>query len=259
MLNLNKVGRPLCLINGGKYKGHVVSVSDNLSGQTDGDDSLIKEFKQLRIANDSTFQQVPDTTKGREILYITGPSGSGKSTYTRKYLEQYKKKYKHNPIYLFSALPDDESLDDIKPKRIMLDETLVSDPISVEEFRDCAVIFDDIDVISNKSIREEICNILNKILEIGRHFSITCIVTNHLPTNGRDTRRILNESHSVTYFPHSASGRIKYLLIDYLGIDKKMIRKFRTSNSRWCTIFKNYPQIYMLERELGLLNEDDNL
>ena len=121
------------------------------------------------------------------------------------------------------------------------------------------MIFDDIDVISNKGIREEIYNILNKILEIGRHFSITCIVTNHLPTNGRDTRRILNESHSVTYFPHSASGRIKYLLIDYLGIDKKMIRKFRTSNSRWATIYKNYPQIYMLEREIGLLNEDDNL
>ena len=258
MLNLNKVGRPLCLISGGKYKGHVVSVSDNLTA-TDDDHTLIKEFKQLRIANDSAFQQVPDSTKNREILYITGPSGSGKSTYTRKYLEQYKKKYKHNPIYLFSALPDDESLDDIKPKRIMIDESLVNDPISVEEFRDCAVIFDDIDVISNKLIRAEIYNILNKILEIGRHFSITCIVTNHLPTNGRDTRRILNESHSVTYFPHSASGRIKYLLIDYLGIDKKMIRKFRISNSRWCTIFKNYPQLYMLEREIGLLNEDDNI
>ena len=139
MLNLNKVGRPLCLINGGKYKGHVVSVSDNLVAADDGDHTLIKEFKQLRIANDSTFQQVPDTT------------------------------------------------------------------------------------------------------------------------NGRDTRRILNESHSVTYFPHSASGRIKYLLIDYLGIDKKMINKFRKSNSRWATIHKNYPQIYMLEREIGLLNEDDNL
>ena len=241
MLNLNKVGRPMCLINGGKYKGHVVSVSDNLTEQTDDDkgNGLIKEFKQLRIANDGAFQQVPDSTKAREILYITGPSGSGKSTYTRKYLEQYKKKYKHNPVYLFSALPDDESLDDIKPKRIMLDESLVNDPISVEEFRDCAVIFDDIDVISNKSIREEIYNILNKILEIGRHFKITCIVTNHLPTNGRDTRRILNEAHTVTYFPHSASGRIKYLLIDYLGIDKHMISKFRKSNSRWCTIFKN--------------------
>ena len=28
MLNLNGIGRPLCRIDGGKYEGHVVSVSD---------------------------------------------------------------------------------------------------------------------------------------------------------------------------------------------------------------------------------------
>ena len=32
---------------------------------------MIQEFKQLKIANESSFQQVPDTTKEREILYIT--------------------------------------------------------------------------------------------------------------------------------------------------------------------------------------------
>ena len=92
MLNLNKVGRPLARIDGGKYSGRVVSVSDqflNSKQQQEPDDSLIQEFRQLKIANDSKFQHIPDTTKEREILYITGPSGSGKSTYTRKYLEQY--------------------------------------------------------------------------------------------------------------------------------------------------------------------------
>ena len=157
MLNLASIGRPLCKIDGGKYKNHVISEG--------ADDGVLKEFKQLKIANDSKFQQIPDDTKAREILYITGPSGSGKSTYTRKYLEQYKKTYKKNPIYLFSALPEDESLDDIKPKRILLDESLISDPISVEDFRDCAVIFDDIDVISNKRIRDELYSILNKVLD----------------------------------------------------------------------------------------------
>ena len=116
MLNFNKIGRPLCKIEGGKYNNQIISVSDKFN---DNDDVLIKEFRQLRISNDSKFQQIPDTAKEGEILYITGPSGSGKSTYTRKYLEQYKKKYKDNQIYLFSTLPDDESLDSIKPKRIM--------------------------------------------------------------------------------------------------------------------------------------------
>ena len=37
-----------------------------------------------------------------------------------------------------------------------------------------------------------------------------------------------------------------------------MIAYFRRQNSRWCCIFKNYPQIYMLEHEIGLLNNLDD-
>ncbi len=258
MLNLNKVGRPLAKIDGGKYSGHVVSVSDQFLNNKEEKDNLIKEFRQLKIANDSKFQHIPDTTKEREILYITGPSGSGKSTYTRKYLEQYKKKFKNRPIYLFSSLPSDESLDKVQPKRIKLDETIHTDPIAVEELKESICIFDDIDVISDKKIREGVYTILNQVLEIGRHYKIHCVVTNHLPTNGKDTRRILNEAHTVTYFPHSAGGKIKYMLEEYVGLDKKQIAYVKRQNSRACTIFKNYPQCYLLEHEIGLLNLHDD-
>ena len=260
MLNLNKVGRPLARIDGGKYSGRVVSVSDQFlnSKQQEPDDSLIQEFRQLKIANDSKFQHIPDTTKEREILYITGPSGSGKSTYTRKYLEQYKKKYKNRPIYLFSSLPSDDSLDKVGPKRVKLSEGIHMDPIKVEELRESICIFDDIDVISDKKIREAVYDILNQVLEIGRHYKIHCVVTNHLPTNGKDTRRILNEAHTVTYFPHSAGGKIKYLLEEYVGLDRKQISHMKKQHSRACTIFKNYPQCFMLEHEVGLLNLHDD-
>ncbi len=91
MRNLNKVGRPLCKIEGGKYSGLLASLSDHLGGKDDddgNDPSLFREFKQLKIANQGKFQQVPDTTKERDSLYLTSPSASGKSTYTRKLLEQ---------------------------------------------------------------------------------------------------------------------------------------------------------------------------
>ena len=260
MLNLNKVGRPLAKIDGGKYSGRMVSVSDQFANgnQKEASDDLIQEFRQLKIANDSKFQHVPDTTKEREILYITGPSGSGKSTYTRKYLEQYKKKYKNREIYLFSSLPSDESLDKIKPKRIKLDESMYTDPIKVDELSESICIFDDIDVISEKKVREAVYDVLNQVLEIGRHYKIHCVVTNHLPTNGKDTRRILNEAHTVTYFPHSAGGKIKYMLEEYVGLDKKQIAYMKKQNSRWATIYKNYPQCYAVEHEIGLLNIHDD-
>ncbi len=118
-------------------------------------------------------------------------------------------------------MPSDESLDKIKPKPFKLDDTMHSDPIKIEELANSVCIFDDIDVILDKKIRDAVYSILNQALEIGRRFKITIVVTNHLPTNGKDTRRILNEAHTITYFPRRAGGRIRYLLENYVGLGKK--------------------------------------
>ena len=128
----------------------VVSVSTDHNEENKEGEELIKEFRRLAIPNDSKFQQMPDTTKEREILYITGCSGSGKSTYTRKFIEQLKEAKEDIPIYLFSALKEDESLDSVGPKRIELDESLVDDPIDIKELSHSVVLFDDIDVIPEK-------------------------------------------------------------------------------------------------------------
>ncbi|MFM7983188.1 MAG: hypothetical protein ACKPKO_28095 [Candidatus Fonsibacter sp.] len=74
-------------------------------------------------------------------------------------------------------------------------------------------------------------------------------MTNHLPTNGNDTRRILN-------FPHSAGGMIKYILEEYVGLDRKQIAYMKRQRPRACTIFNNYPQCYLLQNEIGLLDFD---
>ena len=95
---------------------------------------------------------------------------------------------------MFNSLPEDESLD----------ASLCENPTYIEEFADSIIIFDDIDAISDGKIKQEVCKMLLKVLEIGRHFRCTALVTNHLPTNGKYIRRILREAHQVAYFPHSA-------------------------------------------------------
>ncbi len=64
---------------------------------------MIQELRQLKIANDSKFQNIPDTSKEREILYITGPSSSGKFTYTRKCLEEHKEKFNNTHLLVRQA------------------------------------------------------------------------------------------------------------------------------------------------------------
>ena len=57
---------------------------------------------------------------------------------------------------MFSCLPEDESLDDIKPQKIRLAYSLHEDPIPIEEFADAVIISDDMDVISDRKIRDEV-------------------------------------------------------------------------------------------------------
>jgi uncharacterized protein YifN (PemK superfamily) len=57
-LNINNVGNKICIIENGKYNGKIVSISDKRHDDKE-DDGLIKEFKQLKIPNDSFFQLLP--------------------------------------------------------------------------------------------------------------------------------------------------------------------------------------------------------
>lgn len=252
-LNFDNIGRNLCKIEGGKYNNKIVSVD------TKDNEKVKKTFDKLKLEGKSKFQQIPDKTTERTIGYITGPSGSGKSTYCANYIKEYKKLYKKNDIYVFSALKDDESLDVVEPKRIKIDERLITEPLTVEDFKNSLVIFDDIDVISNKIWRKAVYQIMNEVLETGRHYYCSCLITNHLPTARDDTKRVLNECHTITYFPHSGNAStLKRLLVEIVGIEKEDMKKIKNLKSRWATIYKNYPQIAMTEKDIWLLKDEDD-
>jgi hypothetical protein len=111
---------------------------------------------------------------------------------------------------------------------------------------------DDIDVMNPKKVKDAVFHILNEILQIGRHFNITCIVTNHLPTDFQRTRIILNESHIIVYFPLSAGGKVKYMLANNMSdLDPVQIKYFKKLQTRWVCIYRHFPQLYLTERECG--------
>ena len=252
-LNFDKIGKTLAIIKNGKYNNKVLSICP------DDDDKVKKSFTKLKIPDSGKFYQMPDKNIERQILYITGASGSGKSTYCANYIMEYKKIFSKNYIYLFSALKDDESIDKVEPKRVKIDDRLISDPLLVDDFKNSLVVFDDIDVISDKHQRKAVYNLLNAILETGRHFRVSCLITNHLPTAREETRRVLNECHSITYFPHSGNkSTLNRLLTEIIGLDKEDVIKIKKLKTRWATIFKNYPQIAMTEKDIWILAEDDD-
>jgi energy-coupling factor transporter ATP-binding protein EcfA2 len=244
---------PVAVIHGGANDGTKIYLDTAIPGTEKGK-KLEKGFPSVKI-DDGVFRKLVDTSKEREVGVVVGASGSGKSTWVKSYCQEYRKTFKNREIYMFSNLAEDPTLDAIKLKRIRIDESLVSDPLSCEDFRDSLVLFDDVDVIASKPLKEAVYSVMNQILETGRHFNTSCIMTSHL-CNGPNMKRILNESHFMVYFPWSANRQCKYVLENYIGIDVKVMAKIKSTKSRWCCVFKNYPQCCLCERNIFLLAEE---
>lgn len=280
MLNLARKGKSIAIIEGGKNKGKVIYLdpqnyniheeTDSESSYSDFEESSSEEVKPKKLRGieisdnciklrDGIFSPYPDNSKNRQrqVLYIAGPSGSGKSTYTGKFLKHYSKINPKNNIIIFSRVPKDDAFlkKKLKIKRVKLDESLVENPIEIEkDLKNSVVIFDDINTIRDKKIREEVGNVQGDILEVGRHASIDVICTNHKLMDYVRTRTLLNEAHLVTFFTGVAGHHNKRFLKEYCGLSKQQIDKIMSSRSRWVTICKQYPMYCLTETQIFLLN-----
>jgi hypothetical protein len=254
MFNINKKGKPICKVVGGDDDGEIIYL-DSLAKEDKG---KIKKntFEKLEI-KDGVFQQVPDTTTERECGMITGMSGSGKSYYTNNYIKQYKLAYKKNPVYFFSVLGDDKSIDAKLVTRVRIDEGLITEPLSINDVKNSLCVFDDIEMIKDKKIKDALFDFINEILTTGRHTNTSCILTIHYP-NSKYIRTLLNECHWFVYFPFGSNRATNYVLENYIGIGSKDIKYIKSLKSRWATIFKNYPQCVLTEHNLFSIADIDN-
>jgi hypothetical protein len=200
------------------------------------------------------IKPIPDI-ETRECIYVAGPAGSGKSTYVRQYAQAYNKLFPRRPVYLFSKVANDTSLTDIKNLNVIdINEELYQEPIECDELKKSLCIFDDVSTISDKKTKTAVFDLINDILEIGRHSEIYICVTNHLLTDYTNTRTILNECTSITMFPTAGSSyQIKYVLKQYFGLDSKSINKILKLPSRYVTVYKKFPMTVMYQSGAYLL------
>lgn len=192
------------------------------------------------------IQHLPNRKQERDILYISARSGAGKSWYAKDYANKYREMYPKRDIYLFSGVSSDAgSIDKIKKlQRINLDAEFMKADIGLDEVCNSLLIFDDIDAIQDKLLLNKLYSLLNLVLTTGRHSKTSVIFTTHTPCNGKLTKIILAEAHSVTLFVKSMGNKsLKYLLDSYYGLDKHQIEKIKNLPSRWITITRTYPTV----------------
>lgn len=212
----------------------------------------------INLPDDSMFQVIPNPDpKAREIHYVAGISGSGKSYYARNYAEAYKKIFPDREVYLISKYPVDE--DDTlgkmkigKPKSISL-ESLVSDYPSIEEFRECLIIFDDYDTLA-PPYDKVVLKLIDDVAIRGRHEAVSMLVLSHYLTNYKKTRLILGEAHYIVLYPMATSFKaMKYVCEHHCGLTNDEIHNLKKLG-RWIAIFKLFPQYLISQHKAYLLN-----
>ncbi len=251
-LNLEGIGDEVAQIIGGEMNGKIIYVNSD----DDKEDMIKRPFNKIQLKN-GKLQPIKNKNTERVVKYIFGASGSGKSTYVKNYIKALRKNSKKPiPVYLFSYLDEDSSLDEINPMRIRIDEDLLDNPISLDEFeKDSVIIYDDVDCIPNVPIRKYLIALANEILQVGRHYNLNIIFTSHLPTLKNESRIILAESHFICWFPKCGGNarQTNYLLKEYLGLDKDTINETKNQKSRWSLYSTRYPNYIMNEKGIKLL------
>ena len=228
---------------------------DSYDADSDSYDTDIgKEYE-----SDGKLEPLMDMTD-RDLVYIAGPSGSGKSTFAVNLINRFMRVYPKYPFYLFSRThhKDDPAFKGMRVNQVMLDESLISDPIDItKELTDGSIVlFDDINTVQDDKIKKAINKLLEDILEVGRKLRIWCVITNHLviPNEKKIARTVLNELKKIVVFPKSGSSQqISYALKQYFGLSKKQIEDIIQLPSRWVLVSKSYPMYVTHERGIYIL------
>jgi hypothetical protein len=240
MFSLTGKGINIARIHGGKYDKKTIKL---ITDKVDNDrDSVLFEGAEI----------VPMPSKDKEkrsVFYIAGMSGSGKSYLSGNIIKEYRRLFPKNNIFIFSRLDEDKLLDHSDTKRVILDDDFLENPINIndtDELDNSLCIFDDIETIPEKKMRDMVYKLRDDLLICGRHKFITMIVTCHQICNYKETRLLLLEATHVAFFTTSGGTfHINRFLKEYAGLSKDQITKIYNLNSRWCLISKSFPMYAM--------------
>lgn len=211
---------------------------------------------QVHLPESQIFSPLANE-KTRDVVYVCAPSGAGKSTYAADYLRAFNTLFKNAPIYAFSrvSIYDDPAYTDIKNIiEVPIDENLLANPIDIladidDEY--CCILFDDVNTVNDKDLKDALFKIIYDVLECGRKKNIYSVITSHLiiPSDKKFARCILNECTSLTVFPKCSVQQIRYALKTYIGLPSKDIDFWLKQDSRWLTFSKTYPH-YVLGQNI---------
>ena len=255
----NHPNTPICIVKGGNSDGEIIYVKKQDDINNNNPKLQLNPCKRF-ACDDGVFEQLP--TDDVRVVYIAGKAGAGKSTYASNYISKYKQLHKNAKFYCFSKLDSDPVIDKLKPLRINLSAEMINDPIEIDDIEEGSIIlFDDSDNITDKALQNAVETLKGRILELGRHRKLQCVITSHLvnPNEKKSGRIIMNELHCLVFFPQSGGQHgVKYCLKQYFGLSTSQVNKIVKLPGRWVMITQTYPGLILTPHKGLMINELDS-
>ena len=194
---------------------------------------VMKLKKELEFGpkEDVFVKPIYDTTPNRtnQIMTLFASSGAGKSWMVNDYCMR-------NPavqdeivpgIFLFSSVGDnDPSYKPIKDRyqfKFFWKDPRDLDPedTQIDTYQEKSIlIFDDVNSIGDRKVRNRIIQFRETCLEIARHRSLVIISTEHLYHNRAKTQKLRNSSAFLTLYPRNSPKPIDDVLENIFNLNR---------------------------------------
>lgn len=194
--------------------------------------------------------------KQRSSIGFFGASGAGKSTACSKAVIDLLKihtELKKN-VFLFTRnTEDDPAFKGIKMERVILDEHYISEPLTRDDLENSITIFDDVDSIPDKTIRNLVIDLRHDLLQTGRHINNHIFCTSH-ELVGRSAKDMISELTTIVLFPKSGlTAGIVRILNNYAGMTTQVVNRLINLDTRCLYIHLKSPLYIVTDHSVILI------
>lgn len=196
-----------------------------------------------------------------ERIFNGGEAGCGKTYMAALLAKQYLAMNPSKKVTVFVRQSDDPAFDGIPRSEIVLGDSgfsddgqaLINGDMTMENFEDSFVIFDDMDNIQDKKLLTAVHKLMNDLVTSGRKKNIYVLYITHLLNNYAQTRVISNEANKVFFYPGCGTAQIESYLFKHASIKKKEAEKIAMMKSRWAMLSKRRPRYILHENGIFVI------
>lgn len=217
-------------------------------------EEIYEEGNAMMSFPENKMVNVIPSSKSERIM-VAGRAGLGKSVWAAMYATEYHDMFPDNHVYVFSRSSEDPAFDDLDFDILGKVVDGNSEPVNntMEEFEDSLVIFDDMDNLPDKKVRDSVHRLMADIMANGRKLNIYCLYLTHVIFNREQTKSAINEANKFVFFTGGNVVHNRKYLKENVGLNKETIDDILNTPSRWVCLNLLPPKYAVMEHEILLL------